>query len=209
MEVYGEKPKLFSKKWWENYYYYYKVHTIVGVIVAIAMGYLIYSDMTATKYDLQIDYISELGISTEQTELIEQAAADNIEDVTGNEICDAFVMVIDMSPSNDMQYAQAMQVKYMTEQAYSEAFVFITSEKYMNEMSGNGVFEKASVWSGTDDDVEFISLAGCKVLEDATISTDGLYVAVRKLREKEIGDEKKEAEYRNGIQFARYLIDER
>jgi len=209
MEVYGDKPKLFSKKWWENYFYYYKIHTIAGILILLAGGYIVYSDLTATKYDLHIDYISELGMGSYQTEIIEQLARENIIDVTGNEICDAFVMMLDMAPSHDMQYGQAMQVKYMTEQVYSEAFVFILSKQYAEEMSGCNIFEKADVWSGTGEDVECISLAGCKALENSDIPADDLFLAVRKLRDDEIDDEKKIAEHKNGMMFARFLIDER
>lgn len=209
MEVYGEKPKRFSQKWWENYFYYYKVHTIVAIGIIIVGGYLVYSDLTATKYDLQIDYISELGIAQNQIEVIEELAEGKISDVTGNDICDAFAMTIDMGETKDMQYAQAMQVKYMTEMGYSDAFVFIASKKYVDEMSGSGVFEKSSAWTASGDDSEFVSLAGCKALEETGMPLDQLYVAVRKLRDKELGDVKKEAEHQNGIDFAVSLIDER
>ena len=193
----------------ENYFYYYKIHTIVGICVLLVGGYLIYSDATATKYDLQIDYISELGSMTLQTDMLADIAEGHIDDVTGNEVCDAFVMLLDMAPSQDMQYAQAMQVKYMTEVGYSEGFVFIVTEKYKSELAESGVFENAADWSGTDVDGEFISLAGCKVLAELGMPDDQLYVAVRKLRDKENDKEKKIAEHENGIKFAKFLINER
>lgn len=209
MEVYGEKPKLFSQKWWENYFYYYKIHTIAGIFILLTAGYLIYSDVTATKYDLQIDYISELGMSSQQTEQVEILAEGSIDDVTGNEVCDAFVMMLDLAPTQDIQYSQAMQVKYMTEVGYSEGFVFIMSRKYMEELTGSGVFEDAAVWAGADNSGECVSLAGCSKLEEIGMPTDELFVAVRKLREKEIDNEKKIAEHENGLKFAKFLIDER
>ena len=209
MEVYGEKPKLFTKEWWDNYFYYYKVHTIVAIVACFVIGYIVYTDLNATKYDLSIDYIAEMGITTEQCELIEQLAAENIDDVTGNEICDAYVMMLNMGESNDIQYAQAMQVKFMTEQAYSEAFVFIMSKQYADMMCESGIFEEASVWSGADEEGECVSLVGCKAFEGSGIPVDDLYLAVRKLREEETDDEEQIAKYENGKKFAKYLIDER
>lgn len=209
MEVYGEKPKLFSQKWWENYFYYYKTHTIVAILALLAAGYLIYTDVTATKYDLQIDYIAEHGLMEEQLDKIVQTCNENIDDVTGNGVCDSFVMLLDLSPKQDMQYAQAMQVKYMTELGYSEAFVFIMDKKYMEEMSQGGMFEKSSVWSDKGDDTECISLAGCTAFEGSGIPVDELYVAVRKLRDDEVDKEEIVAKHQNGVKFAKFLIDER
>lgn len=209
MEVYGEKPKLFSQKWWENYFYYYKIHTIVAIVILLMAGYLIYSDVTATKYDLQIDYIGEHRIFDEQIAMIEQLANENIVDATGNDVCDSYVMLLDLSPTQDIQYAQAMQVKYMTEMRYSEAFVFIMDKKYMEEMSQSGIFEKASLWSGQDTEAECLSLAGCTAFSDAEIPADELFIAVRKLRDDEVKDERKLTEYQNGVKFAKFLIDER
>lgn len=209
MEVYGEKPKLFSHKWWENYFYYYKVHTIVAVLVILAAGYLIYTDVTSTKYDLQIDYIAEHGLTEEQIDKISQLSNESIDDVTGNDVCDSFVMALDLSAKQDIQYAQAMQVKYITEIGYSEAFVFIMDKKYMEEMSQSGMFEKSSVWSGADDDTECLSLAGCTAFEGTGIPVDELYLAVRKLRDDEIDNEEIVAKHQNGVLFAKFLIDER
>lgn len=209
MEVYGEKPKLFSEKWWENFFYYYKVHTIVAIFVLLTAGYLIYSDVTAVKYDLSIDYISEFGILSEQTDKIAEVAEGQIDDATGNGECDAFVLMLDMKPTQDVQFAQAMQVKFMAEQAYSDAFVFIMTKQYADMMCGNGLFENVSVWSGTDEDAECISLAGCTAFDGSYIPVDDLYVAVRKLRDKEEKDERKIIEHQNGMKFAKFLIDER
>lgn len=207
MEVYGEKPKRFTKEWWDNYFYYYKVHTIVGICVLVVIGYLTYTDLTATKYDLEIDYISELGMSSDQGEFIENLAEGCIDDATGNEICDAFVMMLDMMPSNDVQYAQAMQVKLMTEPTYGEAFVFIMTKEYVDMMSEGDIFEDASVWC--EEEGEAVSLAGCKAFEGTGIPVDELYVAVRKLRDDEIDKEKQIIKYENAKKFAKYLIDER
>lgn len=209
MEVYGEKPKRFSQKWWENYFYYYKVHTIVAIVTVFVLGYIIYSDVTSTKYDLQIDYISELGMSQDQADFIAASAKDNIQDATGNGVCDVFVLNLDMQPSNDMQYAQAMQVKYMTEQVYSDAIVFIVSQEYAKNLSGVGIFEDASVWAGHEYQGEFVSLADCTVFDNTLIPADNLLIGVRKLREDELDNERKIMEYENGIMYAKYLIDKR
>lgn len=209
MEVYGEKPKAFTKKWWENYFYYYKVHTIVAVAVFFVLGYLIYSDATATKYDLKIDYISENGISEEAAGGIAEIAEKNILDATGNGEIDVFVLTLNMQETTDIQYAQAMQVKFMTEQAYSESFAFIMSKQYADMMCGNGVFEPISVWSGQDSSEECMSISGCSALSDIGLPTEDLYIAVRKLRDEELKDERKLAEYQNGVLFAKFLIDER
>ena len=207
MEYYGEKPKRFSKEWWDNYRYYYKTHTIVGICAILVLGYIIYTDVTATKYDIQIDYISELGIYQEHITKLEEVAEGAIDDVTGNDVCDAFVMNIDMAPTEDMQYGQAMQVKYITEQGYSEGFVFIMSKQYADNMSGCGLFEEASQWTEAEAGIECVSLAGCQELEGIGMPLDELYIGVRKLRDKESDDEKAIAKYENGIKFAKSLVE--
>ena len=64
-EVYGEKPKKFTKKWWPYFWMYYKWHTISIVAIAVVIISTVMQCVTAEKYDLILTYLGRLHISQE------------------------------------------------------------------------------------------------------------------------------------------------
>ena len=207
MEVYGTKPKMFTKEWRGYFWDYYKWHTIGGLFAA---GLIIYSCVqcaTAVQYDLQVDYISENGILEETRDALTELIKNNIDDANGNDSVDAFVLSLNMAETQDVQMTQAMQTKMMLEQGYSESFVFILSKKYADIFTESEVLENNSVWAGDRaDEACVVSLDGSSVLEEFGIDTSDLYIGVRKMRSDEQDKEEKTAEYKNGIKLAQYLI---
>lgn len=212
MEVYGVKPKKFTKEWWGYFWYYYKLHTLGGAFAAFLIIVTCVQCATQTKYDLQIDFISEYGLMTEREQALEELACANIEDVTENGKTEAFVMNLDMSNTQDAQMVQAMQTKLMLEMGFSEGYVFILTKQYADMMVEQGALEPASVWTEEySGDGYTVSLAGCTALADLGIDAEAqeLYIGVNSLREKNREDELEIARHENGIRFARYLISRR
>ena len=54
MEVYGEKPKRFTAKWFEYVWEYYKMHIIITLLVIVAVVYTWIAIASATKYDFYL-----------------------------------------------------------------------------------------------------------------------------------------------------------
>ncbi len=211
MEVYGVKPKKFTREWWGYFWYYYKWHT-AGVLFAL---FVIITSLvqcvTQINYDLQIDLITEDYITGEQTEKLEELIKANIDDVTQNGETQAFVLSLNMD-SEDPQMEQALMSKMLLEFRYSEGYVFIMSKKYADMVFEYGIFENTDVWAGEQaNDGQTISLAGSKALLNIGIDAEmhDLYIGVLKIRDENKDDELEIAKYENGKKFAQFLINQR
>ncbi len=212
MEVYGIKPKRFTKEWWGYFWDYYKWHTIGGGFVAFLVITSCVQCITQTKYDLQVDYISEYGILSEHEDALRALAEEKIEDVTGNGKNEVSILSLNMSQANDPQMMQAMQTKFVIEMGYSEGYAFILTKQYADLMTEQGVLEPTSAWAGEyANDGCVISLSGCTALSEIGIdaSEQDLYIGIHKVREKEKEDELEVKRYENGVRFAQYLINQR
>ncbi len=207
MEVYGVKPKRFTKEWWGYFWDYYKWHTISVLGIALVVGYSCVQCATATKYDLQVDYVSEHGILEQQQTALAELIKANIDEIHNNDSIDAFVLALNGTPTRDPQADQAIQAKIMLEQSFSESFAFIMSKQYVDYYSQAEMFEKNALWAGDKAAEGYaVSLENCTQLKEIGINTDDCYIAVRKLRKDEADDEIKIAEQANAIKLAQYLI---
>ena len=208
MEVYGTKPKKFTKEWWSYFWMYYKWHTIAILFAAAIITTSAVQCAQSPKYDLQADFITETFFSDEQKAALEQLMCDNIDDASGNDKKEAFVLNLNMVQSEDVQMNQAMQTKFFLEQGYSESYVFIGSENYIDWLASAEIFVPASDWAQGEEG-NYASLAGCTALEDIGIDTSDLYIAVRSMREKDAEKEYQVHQYENGIKFAQFLVGKR
>ena len=211
MEVYGEKPKRFTKEWWEYFWDYYKWHTIAAIVVLVVIISTVTECATRVHYDLQLDYISDQAMSTEAQEALAALMEENIDDVTQNGKTEAYVLYLDMGERNDPQYVQAMQTKYAIEMGNTESFVFLISKDYADLLTEGEILVKAEDWCDAPSyNGYFVDLKDCTVLKDIGVNTDDLYVCIINIREKnEEKREKRLLEQENGIKFARFLIGER
>ncbi len=212
MEVYGTKPKRFTKEWREYFWDYYKWHTVGAIILIILLITSVNDCAHKTHYDLQIDFISEHQISADFADALTALIEENIDDITENEKTEAFVTVLDMAENSDPQYMQAMFTKYSVEMGYTESFVFLVSKKYADELSSIGIFEESENWTTFPSYNGYcISLENCTALKEIGVDTSDLYVGVIKLRErgKESERAKKLPQQENGIKFAKFLISKR
>ncbi|MCR4720001.1 MAG: hypothetical protein K5768_10270 [Firmicutes bacterium] len=212
MEVYGVKPKRFTKEWWEYFWEYYKWHTIATIVLIILFITSINDCVHRINYDLQVDYISEHQISEEASNALTALIEENIDDVTENGKKEAYVTLLDMKENPDPQYTQAMYTKYSVEMAYIESFVFLMSKKYADELSDMGVFEASENWTSAPSYNGYcISLEDCTALKEIGIDTGDLYLGIIKLKEQEKVSEreKKLLQQENGIKFAKFLISKR
>ena len=208
MEVYGEKPKRFTKEWWEYFWDYYKWHTIGGIVVLILVVSTIVECANRKNYDLQIDYISEKGLSLQAQDGLVALMEKNIDDATQNGKTEAFLTYLDMNKNNDPQYVQAMTTKYAVEVGNTDAFVFLVSKDYADQLLEGEMLLETKEWCDAEPYMDyFVNLSDSKALKDIGVNTEDLYVCVLKLGDG--NSEEKLLKQKNGINFAKFLIGER
>ena len=209
MEVYGVKPKKFTKEWWPYFWEYYKWHTIVGAVLLVILISSLVECANRTDYDLQADIITENKVSSESIDSLTALIQDNIDDITGNGKNEAYVTYLDMGESSDPQFVQAMQTKYMVEIGYGESYIFLVSKEYADRLIDTEVFEVSTSWTDKASYKGYcISLEGNKLLEDAGFDTSDLYIGIVKLRENDRKSEREKniTKQANAIRFAQYLV---
>lgn len=211
MEVYGVKPKKFTKAWWEYFWDYYKIHVLCVAFAAVLIGVTAVQCATRPSYDLQIDFASQFGVLPEYEQNIADLASKVIADADGDEKVEPYVLTFDLRDGGVVvaEHSMAMNTKFAIEQAYPEAYVFIVSEKYAKVSEDNGIMEDSSVWAEEiENEGGMVSLAGSAALSEIGIDAGAseLFVGVVALTEEKKQDETECRRYENGVRFARYLL---
>lgn len=210
MEVYGTKPKKFTKAWWSYFWYYYKWYTIGIALMIFVIVYTCVDCSNQTKYDLIADYISGEPLTSDQEDGLKNIMESVISDASGNGITEANISDLSLGGLMDAQMIQAKQAKITIEPQFGDAFVFFLNKEHVITYSEYDSWEQPDVWTDKEpqDDGFTVSLKGCAVLENLGIDTSDLYITVRKLREDETDRELRKKQYDNAIKFARYLLNQ-
>lgn len=211
MEVYGTKPKMFTKAWWEYFWDYYKMYVFGGIFAVILISITAVQCATQPSYDLQIDFASQFGVLPEYEQNIADLASQVILDADGDNKIEPYVITFDLRDGGVViaENSMAMNTKFAIEQAYPTAYVFIVSEKYAKVSEQNGIMESSSVWaSELGEGMDVVSLAGSEALSSIGIDAAAgeLYVGVVALTEENKDNETERRRYENGVRFARYLL---
>lgn len=212
MEVYGTKPKKFTKAWWKYFWYYYKWHTLGFALATFVIAYVCVDCSNQAKYDIVADYISEKAITVEQTQALGELINTQISDADGNGKIETYILNLAFEGEMDSQVIQAKQTRITLEPQYSESFVFLLSKKYADNFAQfDTSWEQSSVWTDAqpEEDGFTVNLCGCAALENLGIDTEDLYITVRRLRDDETEDEYRIIQHENAIKFAQYLINQR
>lgn len=125
-EVYGVKPKMFTKEWWPYYWMYYKWHTIGIVFVAASIAITAVQCAMRPKYDLVITYGGTANIPQDTLDEISGELSEYVEDIDGNEQKNVFVQQLNFY--NDIANAQidsGLQQKHDAELTSNNTFLYI------------------------------------------------------------------------------------
>ncbi len=205
-EKYGEVPKRFTKKWWEYFWDYYKVHTIITLIVLVAVIYTVNLYVTAPEYEFNVAYSAESNIPQGEEELFRQKLSKFVTDSDGDgKDGVAIIQNSFISGMEDPQMERMMITRMQLEMTDEDTIVYLLSEdklKYMIDAPEmEGAFLPVDEWLDTeiDDNKLYMSngkayavrLNGSKMLENYNINSDNLYIGVRNYSE-ELSDEMKE-----------------
>ncbi|MBQ7986474.1 MAG: hypothetical protein IJ304_04320 [Clostridia bacterium] len=206
MEVYGEKPKKFTAKWWGYVWEYYKWHIVCVLFIIFTVVTTFQQCANRPSYDLQITAVTENALALSQTDAITALAEEVISDATGNGVNEAFILPISMNEQSDAQTIQAGYARFTVEITMPEAYVFIVSDAYADTLIESEILESTDVWAGGNADEYLVSLKDNEKLTALGIDTDGLYLGVVKLFEGHQEDEVEKTRQENGVRFGRYLL---
>ncbi len=131
VDVPQEIPELHGMKKVENFFYHYKWPVIVGTIVALFVGYMIYDTVTKEKNDLYVLAVSttnKSGIYVKQFD-IEEALERYCPDFDGNGYVHVGVNFINLSTENGVnQYTDADSYKFSSEVITGDSQLYLTDE---------------------------------------------------------------------------------
>ena len=201
-EVYGVKPKMFTREWWPYFWMYYKWHTIGIVFAAVCIISFTVGCITKTQYDLIVTYAGGAPWQTGAGEALEERLSEVITDADGNGQKNVLVEKVVMDSSGtDVALNYNLQVKVDIELSQEIYNLYLFDEDEMKLMLGrdeaNLMFTPVSDWAEaavpedklyTKDGTAYaVSMEDNAYLKDIGVPTKGLYMLVRnKVNESEL-----------------------
>lgn len=196
-EVYGVKPKKFTRQWWPYFWMYYKWHTIGIVFAAVCIITFVIQCATKPKYDLGLTYAGSTAWPNGATNALSEALSEYIEDADSNNQKNVLVETIVMDSSGtDAQLNYDLQVKVdiLTGEDIYNLYLFDAEEAELMLGRGDGedapiIFMPVSEWAEKEfpedrllmqNGVAYaVSVEDNAFLESFGIPTKGLYILVR------------------------------
>lgn len=201
-EVYGVKPKLFTREWWPYFWMYYKWHTIGIVFAAVCIISFTVGCITKTQYDLIMTYAGGAPWQTGASDALAERLAEVITDADGNGQKNVLVEKIVMDNSGaDVMLNYNLQVKVDIELSQEIYNLYLFDEDELKLMLGreeaNLVFTPVADWAESavpedklysKDGVAYaVSVEDNAYLKELGVPTKGLYMLVRnKVNESEL-----------------------
>ena len=204
------------KEWLENYWYHYKFHTIAGIFALVLLVVGVKSFTKRKEMDLSMVYFSDTTFSTETSDkfisslkdldIVEDLDADgekyiHIEPVVHSFDIDAPLEQGSAEKLQTMLYAgdhTLMLVHKYALEDYAQFFEDISDKAKDKDKTFQNPEEKY---------ISGISVEGNAFLEDMGINTKDLYVAMRRMREKEKGNEKTKKLFDQAYRVMDYILE--
>ena len=218
-EVYGEKPKKFTKKWWSYFWCYYKWWVIVPVfLIVIAIGLTIHM-LNMKKFDLTLTYAGPHYFPGNYTKEISAEYSKLCPDVNKDKKNKLnFANSTIPLEGRDFEYMGALMesLKFSIEE--DEKYVFIIHKNFAGRFTAqtprDSRYTLLEDWLTVDigDKETFcdeggnaygVSLAGSKIFEkwDCDLTDHYLFIS------KEPSDKSELGAYRAAIEFANKLLE--
>lgn len=192
-EVYGVKPKRFTKEWWPYFWMYYKAQTI-GIAIALLMIVVtVYQCATKEKYDVNVNYLGSAMFDMDMVAGLENALEPFIEDVDGNGKNRVFFQQLNLGGDAEVNYA--MQMKHDLELSNETSYLYIYDEEEAKLMlereNSDDLYLEVSEWATQDIPEErllrsesgkalAVLIDGSEFLAGAGVKTHGMYMAVKR-----------------------------
>lgn len=216
-EVYGEKPKIFTRDWWPYFWMYYKWHTIGIVFTVCAVGITVAQCLSRPKYDVVMTYAGHHMFSDEQSAQIVNDMGEIIEDIDGDGHKNVDFQRYTFSDiAGSEEYDNAMQTKLNMEFYNEKSYIFLPDEQLLKTLTNNDynadIYARVEDWSQTDiDDALLYKVDGVayavKLTESAYLNNGGfnneMYILLKKNTKD---DELEQAAYAESVKIANKLI---
>ncbi len=194
-EVYGIKPKIFTKDWWPYYWMYYKWHTIAILFIAMLVVIGVVSCVRKINPDLGVVYCSGKYYDETAWDAVEQAINADIDDINSDDETHTIIMPLVFNDADE--YAEqnyALSIKHTASFTEKTNYVYIYDKEFveaniMNE-DADVTFHTTDKWLNVDvaeDRVVYgydgkpyaVSLKDSAMLNAAGIDGADLYVLIK------------------------------
>lgn len=194
-EVYGEKPKIFTKEWWPYYWLYYKWHTIAVLFVAMLVVIALVECAKKEVYDLRITYFGQSYYEESMWDTVENTLEADIKDVDGNG--EKNIGILPLVIVDNKEYIEqntASYLKHDAEFADGLMYLFIYDKKELelrmeddfvsesfietDEWLRNEVASDKLIYDKNNKSYA-VSLKDSSILKSAGINGDDLYVLIK------------------------------
>ena len=210
-EVYGVKPKKFTKEWWPYFWMYYKWHTIALAVITVFIASMLFDCVAAEKYDLVVTYMGRGYITQSQGAELETELESVISDADLNGEVNAFYLALNLSDTQiGSEMDLGMEAKHSLDFADIPNGLYIYDSKRVEELSRNpeltASYLAASEWT-TAGDAEsgvFVSVKDSTLLKGLGVDSSDMYIAVR--RPLDEADDEDKAVFDNAVRAAELLI---
>ena len=136
MEKYGEKPKIFTKKWFENIWYYYHKPVIITIVIiaALASIFIFCDNLAVRDYDVRIMYGGNgMGMSSREALMLEDIAKSVCTDATGDGKVLAHVEYCCVEGNNKKQEDM---ITFDTQLIYGDSIMYFVTEQTLPRVTG-------------------------------------------------------------------------
>ncbi|MCH5212563.1 MAG: hypothetical protein J1G06_06085 [Oscillospiraceae bacterium] len=200
-EVYGEKPKKFTKEWWPYYWMYYKWQTIGVIFTIVAILVTVYQCKNREKFDLTVTYGASATIDQSTVDKLEVVFSSMAEDSDGDGHPNVYFQQLNFAniPGTE-ETDQALQTKLDMGMTEDDSMLYIfdgnelaimaqrknSGEIYMNvhDWLDDEEFERLSEEEGkiifNQEEIPIaVSIADSTIMKEHNINAKNMYVLVR------------------------------
>lgn len=195
-EVYGEKPKIFTKEWWPYYWMYYKWHTVAVLFVAMLVIMSLVQCINKETYDLKITTLGQFYYKDGVWDVVEKELEKDIKDADKDGEKHVDILSLTVFPDNK-EYAQQDLAEYLKHDggfSNNLMYLYIYDKRELETRMESGFIEegfiKTESWlkeKVADDKLVYdkagnayaVSLKDSTILKKAGIDGENLYVLVR------------------------------
>ncbi len=218
-EVYGERPKMFTREWWSWFWMYYKWHTIIVIFVLFSVVLFAYQKSNEIKYDHNLTYrIQAMYIGEHGQNEIRKALEPKLQDANGDGEVHLFIngitisghpaeagLDVDLRTKHDLEFVNPYSYLYIYDTAefdvitktYDVAEIYLPVDEWAEELNAQ------AVTIGNGGIAYGVSLKDSKIMADCRMDSDDMFVFVKN---DSIMKEKNEISRKNAIILANELI---
>ncbi|MCH5184923.1 MAG: hypothetical protein J1F64_02235 [Oscillospiraceae bacterium] len=225
MERYGTIPDKYTREWWDYIWYYYKWHILGTAFALFFAAVTIGQCALRINYDAEINYVgNEYYGDTAAVDKICEELSGIVEDVNGNGKNQVYFRQITVAkegtPESMTEYNSGMLTKVALELQTGDGYLYLLSSQELDRLTGRDTdeivfanpeeylsdisrFEETAMQNGIPCAVK---LSGKnKFLADHGLTKEPVYLAIRKIRERDKDKEDMIKKYDNAVRSAEYI----